>query len=345
MTPTRRSQSFGGKPKKADLVAQLQRLREKVGRVPTGRDINAASKRGEIVNSDWIRKAFGSVMGAHRAAGMTPYITRNISPALMVGQLRSLKRRLGRVPTVDDINEASKRRECVSYSSLIKKFESFSGALRAAGLKPYLLPTTRKALLEQLRQLQQKLGRIPTSDDVRAASKRRECASPTPFLAEFGSLTEAKRAAGMKLFFADTSPDAILVQLKRLRRKLGHVPITKELRDACKRGECAHPSTIVKIFGTLKAACRKAGMEIQGRPDRSPQALIAQFKRLGRKLGRVPTFDDVNDASKRNETASTSVFRKNFGSMHDLQHAAGMTPIRRKPSLKGSIKLKRRKKN
>lgn len=329
MMPHRVRHALEGKPSKPKLIAQLKRLHQKLGRVPTKQDINRASKRSECVNADWFGKTFGSLPAAHRAAGMLPYRL-NVQFISLTKQLKQLRRKLGRIPTTPDVMAASKRRECSSLAVFTKRYGSFLKALRAAGMKPYHLDTSRKALIQQLKQLQQKLGRVPTGIDIRAASKRRECSSPSPFTVVFGSLAAAHRAAGMKPYHADITRGALITQLKRLQRKLGRVPTASDINAARKRRECAHSSTFASIFGSLAAAQHVAGMTPY-HADTSPKALIAQLKLLERKLGRVPTYDDIVAASKRRECASYAVFPREFGSMHEAQLAAGMTPIRKRP--------------
>jgi hypothetical protein len=54
---------------KQELIAQLKALGRKLGRKPTDRDINAASKLGECASSTTFARMFGSLPDAYRAAG------------------------------------------------------------------------------------------------------------------------------------------------------------------------------------------------------------------------------------------------------------------------------------
>jgi len=51
------------------LIAQLQALGKKLGRKPTDRDINAASRLGECASSTTFARMFGSLLEAYRTAG------------------------------------------------------------------------------------------------------------------------------------------------------------------------------------------------------------------------------------------------------------------------------------
>lgn len=59
-------------------------------------------------------------------------------------------------------------------------------------------PIDREYLLEQLRQLADRLGHPPTVGEIKQASKRDESPSPTTFLRHFGGTPRAGREAGLE---------------------------------------------------------------------------------------------------------------------------------------------------
>ncbi|MBI4128862.1 MAG: DEAD/DEAH box helicase [Parcubacteria group bacterium] len=311
-----------------ELIAQLKRLKKKLGRVPGDRDINAASMRGECSSPGAFRRAFGSIPNAQRAAGMRPHRATNVSSQELIAQLKQLKKKLGRVPTGRDINAASKRGECAGLSAFSRAFGSTADIQRAAGMQPpRAIDTSRSSLIVQLKKLKKKLGRVPVSPDIAAASKRGECAAPATFATHFGSLTAAHRAAGLRpQRRKDVSHTELIAELKKLKKKLGRVPTTSDISEASKRRECASPGTLAKRFGSIPDALKAAGMRLSRAIDTSRSALIAQLKKLKKKLGKVPGELDINAASKRRECAGAGTFRRVFGSIRKAQRVAGMKP-------------------
>jgi hypothetical protein len=110
---------------------------------------------------------------------------------------------------------------------------------------------TREQLIEQLRTLEQRLGRTPKYRDIVNAG-RSVCASVPTFTSMFGSLADAYEAAGFKLKPATYSDKEIVTSLRRLKGRLGRFPTPAELRRASRSGECPHPDTVIRRLGRLE---------------------------------------------------------------------------------------------
>jgi Homing endonuclease associated repeat len=88
---------------RAELVAQLQRLGEELGRIPTAQDIRA--RRGSMPSASLYWHTFGSLTTALREAGYDVAVgEERLERALEQGC--SLARRLGRLPRFGDWSEA-----------------------------------------------------------------------------------------------------------------------------------------------------------------------------------------------------------------------------------------------
>ena len=106
---------------KEELIAQLQALANKLGRKPTDRDINTASKLGVCASSSSFASMFGSLPAAYRAAGYTRAKPRSYKDEEIVSALRKLSEKVGRMPTFHEIRRASIRGECPSPGTIVRR--------------------------------------------------------------------------------------------------------------------------------------------------------------------------------------------------------------------------------
>lgn len=106
---------------KEELIAQLEALGKKLGRKPTDRDINAASKTGECSSSTTFARMFGSLPDAYRAAGFALRKPRSYTDKEIELALKRLSKKVGRMPTFHEIRRASIRGECPSPGTVVRR--------------------------------------------------------------------------------------------------------------------------------------------------------------------------------------------------------------------------------
>jgi hypothetical protein len=109
----------------------------------------------------------------------------------ILGQLRSCADALGRSPTMREFERYPGT--SAHPQTVIERFGSWNRAKRAAGLVPRRF-ATKEELLQCLRDLGERIGRVPTSKDIDA--HRGLVPSKSLYWHTFGSLTNALREAG-----------------------------------------------------------------------------------------------------------------------------------------------------
>ena len=148
------------------ILEQLRGCAERLGRSPTMREF--AADEGTSVHPQTVIEHFGSWNAAKRAAGLVP--RRFATREELLGLLRELGDRVGRVPTARDID--ANRSWMPSKSLYWHTFGSLSTALKEAGFD---VPTTDEERLEralvQGLELADRLGRLPKFADWSAARK------------------------------------------------------------------------------------------------------------------------------------------------------------------------------
>jgi hypothetical protein len=134
-------------------------------------------------------------------------------------ELRTAAARLGRSPTMREFARDPEAR--VHPQTVIEHFGTWNAAKRAAGLYPRRF-LTREELLEQLRELGEELGRVPTARDL--AERRRSLPSASLYAHTFGSLANALREAGFEVLQGEERLERAVEQGAVLARTLGRLP-------------------------------------------------------------------------------------------------------------------------
>src|SRR4051812_41123856 len=124
----------------------------------------------------------------------------------------------------------------------------------------------------------------------------------------------AEFQAGIRRRYSD---EQILEALRGSAERLGRSPTMKEF--AGDPGAGMHPQTVIEHFGTWNAAKRAAGL--MPRRFATRDELVAELRRLGDELGRVPAARDLDE--RRGTMPSKSLYWHTFGSLTTALREAG----------------------
>lgn len=269
----------------------------------------------------------------------------------LLSQYRALSKKLGRPATIPDLEEASERGECAGYHSFKARLGGLEQTRLEAGFgRVPRRKFTRQELIDQLKSLAKKLGRTPTARDVMEASIRRETAGVKTFRMYFGAHNTALREAGLVISKpSGFSRGHLISDLQKLAKQLGRRPSQTDVDRTSQAGSCACAATYTHYFGSFVEALKAARLHrmagrISGPNDNLRQGKYTQtdiknrLRRLGEKLGRVPTFDDVQDASSRGECPNTTTIARHFGSVRAGLKAAGFDLGERRQKAREQLK-------
>src|SRR6059058_3765870 len=137
----------------------------------------------------------------------------------ILAELKACAERLGRSPTMREF--AADPKTTLHPQTVIEHFGSWNRAKRLAGLVPRRF-ATRDELLQALRDLGERLGRVPTAKDIDA--HRGLVASKSLYWHTFGSLTQALREAGFDVPVGEERLERAIDQGVELARRLGRLP-------------------------------------------------------------------------------------------------------------------------
>ncbi|MFA6171089.1 MAG: hypothetical protein WCW77_03335 [Patescibacteria group bacterium] len=249
-----------------ELISQLKKMKEDLGRAPDTHDLVQMSKEGKGASLRAFYRCFGSLSIAKEIAGVSsPRIT---VPRITVEgakeKLQKLASELGRTPTYCDIDNAHiQGKDIPCTRTYFRLFESLTKAQKEAGLelnkiRRGKIPYSDNYLLDLLRGLS-KDGEALSSKEIQEAASRGDCLSTTTFWARFGTLAKAVEAAGLKYTGRRIITD---IQLLDRLRGLGEECLSpKKIIKAFKTGKCSSPATYKKHFGSLEKAVELAELE------------------------------------------------------------------------------------
>ena len=160
-----------------------------------------------------------SSIDPNRLAAFQAGIRKRYSDEQILAQLRECADRLGRSPTMKEFGADAET--TVHPQTVIEHFGSWNAAKRRAGLVPRRF-ASKAELLGQLRELGDRLGRIPTARDIDA--QRGQMPSKSLYWHTFGSLTNALREAGYDVPVGEERLERAIEQGALLARRLGRLP-------------------------------------------------------------------------------------------------------------------------
>ncbi len=146
-------------------------------------------------------------------------IRRRYSDPEILVQLAACAQRLGRSPTMREF--ADDPDTTVHPQTVIEHFGSWNAAKREAGLVPRRF-ATREELLGLLRELGERLGRVPTAKDIEA--NRGLMPSKSLYWHTFGSLSTALREAGFDVAVGEERLERAIEQGAELAVELRRLP-------------------------------------------------------------------------------------------------------------------------
>jgi len=167
-----------------DLLEELHQLREDLGRIPTGDQVN---EHGQFSRSTY-QKRFGSWSAAlDEAFDDTSEAGAHVSNAELLAELERVADEYGTPPRFEDMRQHGHYRA----RTYVGRFGSWDDALDAAGIDPPTREIPTADLIADLHRLRDELGERPTSTDV---AREGEYGLAT-YQRRFGSWGEAAAAA------------------------------------------------------------------------------------------------------------------------------------------------------
>jgi len=317
-------------PSKQYLIAELKKVARELGRTPTTYDWPGLREQERVYPLYVYYAVFGSFLSALKRAKLKPRYKQEFAASdreRLLNEVRQLRRKLGRPLFDEDVDEARRRREVSPPYHFVRAFGSVPAAIEAAGAAKRIY--SREEMITILRELDATLDRPVQGSDVRGLYEAGKGPSLKMFLKAFGTLSEARRAAGTQTayrkaqqgttFWQKYTKEELIAQLKALGEKLGRKPTDRDINLASKLGECASATTFARMFGSLPQAYRAAGFGKVKPRSYTDNEIVMALKTLSRKAGRMPTFHEIRRASIRGECPSPGTIVRRIGKLTDLK--------------------------
>lgn len=238
--------------------------------------------------------------------------------------IRTLAKELGRVPTQEEMNDLGP----ISYYTVLDEFGTWNEAIVTAGLEPiqrHSIP--REDILEAIQTLAERLGYAPSQQKMADEGS----VSVDAAVAEFGSWTDAVRAAGYKPVsesIADgrvpnwrVPTSDIIAAIRELAETKGRAPCATEMIEE----GSIRPDLVRTRFESYDEGVRAAGLEPY-HPKQAEKATNAEvldaIRDLGAELGQTPTMREM----ETHGGYSVSLVRRRFGNWNEGLRRAGFEP-------------------
>lgn len=242
------------------VLEQLRGLAAELGRAPRQEEWRGS------VSAKTIVRLFGGWKDALKAAGLTPYRTRDgyCDPEKerheVVERIQALAKELGRTPTLKEWGQR------FGVGTVLRRFGTWNAAVKAAGLVPNrrrIRPMRRRVTdaeaLESLKRLAAELGRRPMTKDLdREVAVHVGCPSHALLYRRFGSLDKALAVAGLDGLPRNGKDLAVLAAAQQANELGGHgFVIADEVRDPLVRQELRKRGIVVlQLRGRQKGSVR-----------------------------------------------------------------------------------------
>lgn len=297
-----------------ELCAELQRVKEQLGRLPRFEDMD---DHGEFSPHTYSRR-FGSWETAKEEAGLAKETrtSRRIPERALVAALWDLRDEIGRTPTQQDMNDLGD----FSQRPYYRAFDSWATALEAAGFEPnHENEIAKGRLIEGLQELAEELGRPPMQREIREQGEF----SPEPYYRAFGSLPAAKEAAGLDT--TEVRPSGrvprqeLLMAIEELAAEVDGTPTKTEMRMHGRYSKEPYQ----REFGSWNGALEAAGFEPHKEHDVSDERLLDELRSLTDDIGRTPTQAEMIEEGAYYPTT----YDVRFGTWNKAIEKAGLDVI------------------
>jgi len=182
-----------------ELLNELKRLANDLDHTPTFEDMNRHGKYSALT----YRNHFDSWNNAIKTAGMEPNTPRQYTDDDLLEHLQEFATELNHTPTSKEMNKHGPH----TSKTYKDRFDTWNNALKQAGLEPNReAPTARsererkQQLLEDLVELAEDLGRVPTQKEIREHTTH----SHTTYYNHWGGIKEALEASELDLDSVNT---------------------------------------------------------------------------------------------------------------------------------------------
>lgn len=173
---------------KDKVLEDIQRVADKLGKVPTRREYAEHGEYSEITP----RAKCGSWSEAREEAGLDGGPTKNtwIDKQTLKEEIQRVAGVVGESPSQEQFNEHGE----YSHVVVCEKFGSWNEAIKEVDLEPYTQDVADSELLSELRRLAKELERIPSQADVNRHSGH----GVSTYQRRFGQWSTAVREAGFE---------------------------------------------------------------------------------------------------------------------------------------------------
>lgn len=216
-----------------ELIEELQRLYDKLGRVPKVSDLK---NHGIYKSSHPYRREFGTWKVALQKAGYEPNSTK-IDRQNLIKDLQRIAIMKNETPQVRDIKNHSK----YSIGPYNREFGSLNNALEESDIQLIL------DLIKQVQEVSESVGGVPTVSEVVSSGQHEKEDYFTYFKSWQDVISSAKINTGVN---TDPYRGELLKELQQVQDQLNRSPQGSDIREFSE----FHIVSYIRVFGSFETA-------------------------------------------------------------------------------------------
>jgi 5-methylcytosine-specific restriction endonuclease McrA len=273
-----------------ELLGELRQLQEKLGKTPTGREIDEQSQ----FSRSTYRKRFGGIPNARKKAGLKPEIDTKNRVEFVCDYCGS----------VDERTPSSAQR--VDYCSSACANKATHGV-------------DAEDVITSLKEIAEDLGRTPSSQEFDQLSEYWH----GTFNTIFGGYSQALRELGFETNAPkDISDNLLLETLREIHDAEDRIPKQSDLAEY---GELNTADPYIRRWGSWANALAKAGLDPQTTQYKkiAKKDLVDEYQRVADEIGHPPSYTEIDEKARY----CANTYERAFGSFLEAKDASGYDPI------------------
>ncbi len=297
-----------------ELIESIKAKAKELGRTPRSKEV----KHLFIICS-----RFGSWNRALKLAGLNP-IQHKGSEKYYIGLIKKWHREHGKAPTKQDFfNDPS----LPQPGSIVNKLKlSWNEIIQKIGLDPDIKINPKYLTNDELIKLFKEDYERIKPKKIDEFNQKKMKSPNVEYIEKRLNMTynEMKKMLGIDdINISKYSDDEIIIELKRVKKLLGHAPSTTEFE----KHSCMATMAIKNHFGSWNNGLKRAGLKIKNiTPEvvkESNEELLQMYNSFSIEIGKGETGATVQDLDSSDEIYNFGVFDTRFGGINEMRKLVG----------------------
>jgi len=308
---------------KEDIIAKYKQLIVEFGYPPMPKDLR---EKGLTNLYSQIHKKFGNFESFFEKLGLEYKGRIYWNKKRVINEFKKLERRLGRIPTADDIRKLGDKGDLCS--AIYNHFGSYMGFLKECGYAPPKQPVgywTESNVFKEYCKIAKELGYYPSYSELRVRGYNDITVAMHRIFKGATNFYEKFEIKPKKREIKTWDKNSVLEEYKKIGRELGYAPSEKDLREM---ERCDLTTAIRRYYKSYSKLQRLGLLESKRYLPRkwTKENIVKEYKEIIVELGFPPSSNQLADLGRLDLAAAITT---RYGGFPNLYRDLGV-PLKRK---------------